>query len=69
MTPAGIEPATFQFVAQHLNHCATAVPRHTLYTFLDMTALCLNMVTLFVIYFVSVFVVFFQFVSFVVVDQ
>jgi len=26
MTPAGIEPATFQFVAQHLNHGATAVP-------------------------------------------
>jgi len=26
MVPAGIEPATFQFVAQHLNHCATAVP-------------------------------------------
>jgi len=26
MTPAGIESATFQFVAQHLNHCATAVP-------------------------------------------
>jgi len=26
-TPAGIEPATFRFVAQHLNHCATAVPR------------------------------------------
>ena len=26
MTPAGIEPATFPFVAQHLNHCATAVP-------------------------------------------
>ena len=26
MTPAGIKPATFQFVAQHLNHCATAVP-------------------------------------------
>ena len=23
---AGIEPATFRFVAQHLNHCATAVP-------------------------------------------
>jgi len=23
MTPAGIEPVTFQFVAQHLNHCAT----------------------------------------------
>ena len=21
LTPAGIEPATFRFVAQHLNHC------------------------------------------------
>ena len=26
LTSAGIEPATFRFVAQHLNHCATAVP-------------------------------------------
>jgi hypothetical protein len=26
MTPAGIEPATFRFVAQNLNHCVTAVP-------------------------------------------
>ena len=26
LTPAGIEPATFRFVAQHLNHCTTAVP-------------------------------------------
>ena len=25
LTPAGIEPATFRFVAQHLRHCATAV--------------------------------------------
>ena len=25
MTPAGIEPATFRFAAQHLNYCATAV--------------------------------------------
>jgi len=30
LTPAGIEPATFRFVAQHLNHRATAVPgQHT----------------------------------------
>ena len=27
LTPAGVEPAIFRFVAQHLNHCATAVPR------------------------------------------
>ena len=26
LTPAWIEPATFQFVAQHLHHCTTAVP-------------------------------------------
>ena len=27
MTTAGIEPATFRFVAEYLNHCATAVPQ------------------------------------------
>jgi len=32
LTPAGIEPATFRSVAQHLNHCATAVPSKALYT-------------------------------------
>jgi hypothetical protein len=26
MTPPGIEPVTFRFVAQYLNHCATMVP-------------------------------------------
>jgi hypothetical protein len=26
LTPAGTEPATFRFVAQHLNHCATVAP-------------------------------------------
>jgi len=26
VTPYGIEPATFRFIAQHLNHCATVVP-------------------------------------------
>jgi len=25
LTPAGIEPASFRFIAQHLNHCATTV--------------------------------------------
>jgi len=32
LTLAGIEPATFQFVAQHLNHCAAAIP-HYQYSF------------------------------------
>jgi len=32
MTLAGIEPVTFWFVAQLLNHCATAVPNIGLYT-------------------------------------
>ena len=27
MTPSGIKPATFRFVAQRLSHCATAVPQ------------------------------------------
>jgi len=31
LTPAGIEPATFRFVAQRLNHCATAVPNRNQY--------------------------------------
>ena len=31
MTLAGIEPPTFRFVAQHLNHCVTAVPLFIMY--------------------------------------
>ena len=30
LTPAGIETATFRFVAQHLNHYATAVSDYLL---------------------------------------
>ena len=26
LTPVGIEPATFRFIAHHLNYCAIAVP-------------------------------------------
>ena len=33
LTLAGIEPATFQFVARHLNHCATAVPTLNVQTY------------------------------------
>ena len=33
LTLAGIEPATFRFVAQHLNHCATAVPLLYIYIY------------------------------------
>jgi hypothetical protein len=31
LTQAGIEPATFRFVVQNLNHCATAVTRFEQY--------------------------------------
>jgi hypothetical protein len=36
MTPSGIEPATFRFVAQQLNHCATAVLIHELKEYLNL---------------------------------
>jgi len=38
VTPAGIKPATFRFVAQHLNHCATAVPYSSICFYLYSTA-------------------------------
>jgi len=36
MTPSGIETATFRFVAQHLNHCATAVPNQCIYRYINL---------------------------------
>jgi hypothetical protein len=43
MTPTGIDPATFWFVAQCLNHCATTYPPafavHTLKKLINMTLL------------------------------
>jgi hypothetical protein len=33
LTQSGIESATFRFVAQHLNHCANAVPLIHMYTY------------------------------------
>ena len=42
LTPAGIETATFRFVAQHLNHCATAVPIIIIIWLNYTTAICIN---------------------------
>ena len=42
LIPAGIEPATFRFIAQHVNHCATAVPKH------DKVLLCLTDTSLYI---------------------
>ena len=48
MTPSGIEPATFRFVAQHLNYCATAVPTvfpiRTQYSLRIFLLRCLRMI-------------------------
>jgi len=46
MTPAGIEPATFRFVAQRLNHCATAVPLAIV-----VVLNCVNNTTLYILIF------------------
>ena len=40
MTPAGIEPATFRYVAQHLNHCAPAGGIHVVNTMHKKRADC-----------------------------
>jgi len=37
LTPAGIEPATYRFVAQHLNHCANSVPILQMYHMITRT--------------------------------
>jgi len=37
MTPDGTEAATFRFVAQHLNHCATVATQTTQLLTLQLT--------------------------------
>ena len=39
MSPAGIKPATFRFVAQRLNHCVTAVPGYLVVTYIFVHAI------------------------------
>jgi len=39
LTLTGIETATFRFVAQHLNHCATAVPNLKVLRILNISVL------------------------------
>jgi hypothetical protein len=38
MAPSGIEPATFWFIAQYLNHCATAVPHNIIVILIKLCA-------------------------------
>ena len=47
LTQEGLEPATIRFVAQHLNHCATAVPNRT-YSSQDQTTTELKLVHKFI---------------------
>ena len=46
MTPSGIEPATFRFVAQHLNHCATVRSPISCYVHVNELHLLLSTVRL-----------------------
>jgi len=46
MTPFGIEPATLRFVAQHLNHCATAVPLPHISSYASFNSLFTNRLTI-----------------------
>jgi len=49
LTPAGIEPATFRFLAQYLNHCATAVPKLLLLLLLLLLAAVVVVVVVIVV--------------------
>ena len=49
LTPAGIEPATFRFVAQHLNHCATAAPCCTVDIQIIVLSICVFLLRWFVV--------------------
>jgi hypothetical protein len=48
MTPSGIEPATFWFVAQYFHNCATVVPTFYLYYYILLNSIHLffNIITL-----------------------
>jgi len=47
MTPAGIEPANLRFVAQHLNHWATAVPMNTIVHLLFHYTIAMRLISIF----------------------
>ena len=51
MAPSGIEPASFRFVTQRLNHCATAVSVQLLYIYEFSSVMMMVMVMVMVIYF------------------
>jgi hypothetical protein len=41
MTPSGIEPATFRFVAQYFNHCATTISGPPSHIYISVACHCL----------------------------
>jgi len=55
MTPFGIEPATFRFVAQQLNHCATAVPLNYIYIILSYIILYYIILYYIILYYIILY--------------
>jgi len=65
MTPSGIERATFRFLAQHLNHCATGVLSVQYVTVLNTVGSCNTMVRIiiYIIYILYILCVIYYYIT------